>query len=44
MGGLMGEESRRSRGLVCSYCGVKDAGLANEFIDLPGQAKEGALL
>ena len=44
MGGVVGEESRQSRGLVCSYCGVKGAGLANEFIDLPGKAKGGALL
>ena len=40
----MGEESRRCRGLVCGYCGIKGAGLANEFIDLPGKMKEGALL
>tara|TARA_B100001057_G_scaffold48076_1_gene42890 strand:+ start:5207 stop:5515 length:309 start_codon:yes stop_codon:yes gene_type:complete len=40
----MGEESRQSRGLVCSYCGAKGAGLANEFIDLPGKAEEGTLL
>tara|TARA_B100000459_G_C8511657_1_gene172062 strand:+ start:248 stop:529 length:282 start_codon:yes stop_codon:yes gene_type:complete len=40
----MGEESRQSRGLVCRYCGIKGAGLANEFIDLPGKVKEGALL
>ena len=44
MGGVVGEESRQSKGLVCGYCGVKGAGLANEFIDLPGKAKEGALL
>ncbi len=40
----MGEESRQSRGLVCRYCGAKGAGLANEFIDLPGKAEEGTLL
>ena len=44
MGGGVGEESRQSKGLVCGYCGVKGAGLANEFIDLPGKAKGGALL
>tara|TARA_B100000902_G_scaffold364777_1_gene385040 strand:+ start:65 stop:238 length:174 start_codon:yes stop_codon:yes gene_type:complete len=41
MGGVMGEESRQSRGLVCSYCGVKGAGLANEFIDLPEKGRKG---
>ena len=44
MGGVVGEESRQSKGLVCGHCGVKGAGLANEFIDLPGKAKGGALL
>jgi hypothetical protein len=40
----MGEESRQSRGLVCSHCGAKGAGLANEFIDLPGKVEKGTLL
>ena len=30
----------RERGVVCGYCGVKGAGLANEFIEVLGRIRK----